>query len=118
MQNLKKEILIKFMLPVAAGTVLAIGGVIWGGLASINDLGAGMGKLDGRLAHVEQQIDKHEKALDRDFARHERTVLEISHRTDDQEKRITRLEAMMAQVQQLLNEIRADVKILLRGGQQ
>lgn len=75
-------------------------------------------KLDGRIKPIEAQISRHEKALERDFARHERTVLEIAHKTEDQEKRLTRLETLVTETQALLSEIRADVKILLRGGSQ
>lgn len=75
-------------------------------------------RLVERTAHLEKQIERHEKALDRDFARHEATVADIAHKTDDQEKRLTRLEALFTETQALLSEIRTDVKILLRGGQQ
>lgn len=76
------------------------------------------GKLVERTGQLEEQINRHEKALDKDFARHEQTVAYISHKTDDQEKRLTRLETLVNETQVLLTEIRADVKILLRGGQQ
>ncbi len=76
------------------------------------------GKLVERTGQLEEQIKRHEKALDKDFARHEQTVADISHKTDDQEKRLTRLETLVNETQVLLTEIRADVKILLRGGQQ
>ena len=75
-------------------------------------------RLAERASHLELQIERHEKALDRDFLRHEQTVNAISIKTDDQEKRLTRLEAIVGETQALLTEIRTDVKILLRGGQQ
>ena len=76
------------------------------------------GKLVERTGQIESQIARHEKALDKDFARHEVPMTELSHKTDDQEKRLTRLETLVNETQVLLTEIRADVKILLRGGQQ
>ena len=76
------------------------------------------GKLVERTGQIESQIARHEKALDKDFARHEVSMTELSHKTDDQEKRLTRLETLVNETQVLLTEIRADVKILLRGGQQ
>ena len=75
-------------------------------------------KLLERTNYLEEQIKRHEKALDKDFARHEASMTELSHKTDDQEKRLTRLETLVNETQVLLTEIRADVKILLRGGQQ
>lgn len=75
-------------------------------------------QLPTRIASLEVQIEKHEKTIEKDFGRHERTVQELSHKTDDQEKRLTRLETLVSETQHLLSEIRADVKILLRGGQQ
>lgn len=75
-------------------------------------------KLLERTNYLEEQIKRHEKALDKDFARHEVSMTELSHKTDDQEKRLTRLETLVNETQVLLTEIRADVKILLLGGQQ
>lgn len=90
-------------------------------------LGIRVGQLEGmvvgqklveRAGQMEAQIGRHEKALDRDFARHDATVADISRKTDDQEKRLTRLETLVGETQALLSEIRTDVKILLRWGQQ
>lgn len=103
--------LMKFVLPICASVVLAVGTAVISGMVMT-------ARMEGRVSHLEIQIERHEKALDRDFARHEQTVLEIAHRTDDQEKRLSRLEALVSQTQELLSEIRSDVKILLRGGQQ
>lgn len=75
-------------------------------------------KLETRIPPLETMMQRHEKALERDFTRHEQTVLALSVKTDDQEKRLTRLETLVGETQALLTEIRADVKILLRGGQQ
>lgn len=74
--------------------------------------------LPGKIERLETTIDRHEKALDRDFLRHEELVRALSSKTDDQEKRLTRLETLVGETQALLSEIRTDVKILLRGGQQ
>lgn len=76
------------------------------------------GDLPHKITEMGTQLERHEKALDRDFARHDATVADISRKTDDQEKRLTRLETLVGETQALLSEIRTDVKILLRGGQQ
>lgn len=75
-------------------------------------------KLGEKIPPLETMMARHEKALERDFARYEHIVLTLSGKTDDQEKRLTRLETLVGETQTLLSEIRADVKILLRGGQQ
>lgn len=75
-------------------------------------------KLETRIPPLEAMMARHEQSLERDFARYEHLVLNLSGKTDDQEKRLTRLETLVGETQSLLAEIRADVKILLRGGQQ
>lgn len=75
-------------------------------------------KLGEKIPPLETMMERHEKALERDFARYEHIVIGLSGKTDDQEKRLTRLETLVGETQNLLSEIRADVKILLRGGQQ
>lgn len=111
MKEMGKDILARFVLPVLAATVIGIGSSIVACLVVTE-------RMDGRVSSLEVQIARHERALDRDFQRHEQTVAAISSRTDDQEKRLTRLETLVGETQRLLAEIRADVKILLRGGQQ
>lgn len=111
MTDLIKAIISKFALPILAAACIGLGGLFTGVLRAT-------AQLDARLAHVETQIERHEKALEKDFSRHEQLMSEIVHRTEDQEKRITLLEAISVQTQQHLSEIRSDVKILLRGGQQ
>lgn len=71
-------------------------------------------KLVERTVSLETAILRHEQALDRDFERHEKLVYELSHKTDDQEKRLTRLETLVSETQRLLGEIATDVKQLLR----
>lgn len=75
-------------------------------------------KLGQRIPPLENMMMRHEQALERDFSRYEHMVITLSGKTDDQEKRLTRLETLVGETQALLAEIRADVKILLRGGQQ
>lgn len=71
--------------------------------------------LPGKVDRLETTIDRHEKALDRDFLRHEQIVASLTIKTEDQEKRLTRVEAMMDEVQATLKEIQADIKTLIRG---
>lgn len=131
MINKIKENFAKFLLPLLASVAasLIVGGLSTGAtiwvmtekmdtrleLLETKVIG---GKLVERTGQIESQIARHEKALDKDFARHEVSMTELSHKTDDQEKRLTRLETLVNETQVLLTEIRADVKILLRGGQQ
>ncbi|MBD5608556.1 MAG: hypothetical protein HDQ93_06880 [Desulfovibrio sp.] len=111
MKELGKDILVKFALPILASMVIGIGSSILSCLLVTE-------RMNGRVTSLETQIAKHEHALDRDFQRHEQTVAILANRTDDQERRLTRLEALVGETQALLAEIRTDVKILLRGGQQ
>lgn len=111
MSDTIKQILIHFVLPVLVPVIVGLGSAVITSMVVTE-------RLSARVAHLEVQIEKHEKALDRDFARHEQTVAAISLKTDDHEKRLTRLEALFTENQAMLSEIRTDVKILLRGGQQ
>lgn len=109
MKDFWKDILGKFLLPVLASLLIGVGSSVVACLLVTE-------RMEGRVVSLEAQIARHEKALDRDFLRHEQTVAELAHKTDDQEKRLTKLEALVSQTQALLSEIRTDVKMLLRGG--
>ena len=74
--------------------------------------------LTGKVDRLETTIERHEKALDRDFLRHEQIVAGLTVKTEDHEKRLTRVEALVGQVQSTLKEIQTDIKTLLRGKQQ
>lgn len=111
MNEFIRQAMLKFVLPILVPVGVGLGSAVIATKIMVE-------KLDTRVTHLEFQIARHEKALDRDFARHEATVADISHKTDDQEKRLTRLEALFTETRALLSEIRTDVKILLRGGQQ
>lgn len=71
--------------------------------------------LASKVDRLETTIDRHEKALDRDFIRHEQIVASLANKTEDQERRLTRLEALVGETQDTLREIRADIKTLLTG---
>lgn len=102
-----KEALIRFAVPIASACVVGIG-------TSFVSIWLLTGKLESRVDHLEVQIERHEKALDRDFLRHEQVVAALSNKTDDQERRLTRVEALVNEVQTTLSEIRSDIKTLLR----
>lgn len=122
----------KFLIPIAGSIVasVAVGigsaflttfimvGQLDTRVRNLEDLPARLNHLEKRIPPLEVQINRHEGALEKDFARHEQVVSHIATKTDDQEKRLTRLEAQFGEMQSLLTEIRSDVKILLRGGQQ
>lgn len=98
------------------GFAMSLGApIIVGALSAIISMYMMTGKLETRVDHLEVQIERHEKALDRDFLRHEQVVATLSNKTDDQERRLTRLEALVNETQNLLAEIRSDIKTLLRG---
>ena len=131
MKDTLKEILLKLGLPILASIIVGIGSAIITGftmtqllenrvtnLEGLKPKIESLEKMETRITPLEIQIVKHEKALERDFARHEQRVFDLTHKTEDQEKRLTRLETLVNKTQRLLTEIRADVKILLRGGQQ
>lgn len=107
MTELMKGVLLKFVLPVCACAVTGVGSALVSSMI-FNE------KIDGRVTNLEVQIEKHEKALEKDFARHDSAVMALTARNDEHERRITRMETIMDGVQSTLSEIRADVKALLR----
>lgn len=128
MSEAKKDLLWRFVVPIAASIISAalvgFGSTVYTGNLLTQKLAERVSHLEKdvtqerlltRTVNLEIQIERHEKALERDFARHEQTVFELSHKTEDQEKRLTRLETLVGETQRLLAEIRADVKQLLRG---
>lgn len=72
--------------------------------------------LKQKVDKLEVTIDRHEKALDRDFLRHEQIVAGLTVKTEDQEKRLTRMETLYGEMQSTLIEIRTDIKRLLSTG--
>lgn len=127
MNDTLKQILLRFILPILVPVVVGLGSAVISSVIMNEKLESRVTKLERsvddeklltRTTNLEIQIERHEKALERDFARHEQTVMEIGHKTEDQERRLTRLETLVSEMQRILAEIRTDVKILLRGGQQ
>lgn len=127
MTELMKQALQRFVLPCLVSLVVGATGALVTSVFAVKALDVRVTSLEAmpvevrdmkdRLQLLEPQIVRHEKALERDFLRHEQTMLSLSLKTDDQEKRLTRLETLVGETQALLAEIRADVKLLLRGGQ-
>lgn len=74
-----------------------------------------MTRLEERVSYLELQIQRHEQTLGRDMTRHESAFSTLTHRTDDQEQRLSKLEAMAEEARASLSEIRGDIKTLLRG---
>lgn len=74
-------------------------------------------RLEERVSHLESQMQRHEQTLDRDFTRHEQAVSYLVSRTDEQERRLAKLEGVAEETRTSLAEIRADIKTLLRGAQ-
>ena len=128
MKEMFKDLFFKFILPILASMVFGLGSAALTGWVMVQQLNNRVSELEvkvqeqatlsGKVNKLETTIERHEKELDRDFFRHEQTVASIMSKTEDQEKRLTRLETLVNETQRLLEEIRSDVKILLRGGQQ
>ena len=74
-------------------------------------------RLEERVSHLESQMQRHEQTLNRDFTRHEQAVSYLVSRTDEQERRLAKLEGVAEETRTSLAEIRADIKTLLRGAQ-
>lgn len=68
-------------------------------------------RLEERISALKDSLEKHD-------ASRQAEVLRLVARTENHEQRLTRLEAHFDTVQETLGEIRSDVKIILRGGQQ
>lgn len=128
MTEMVKQVCLRFVLPLLVPLLVGLGSSVIASREMNGKLDTRVMTLEtkvkeyepltGKVERLETTIDRHEKALDRDFLRHEQLVGVLSSKTDDQEKRLTRLETLVGETQNLLAEIRADVKILLRGGQQ
>lgn len=124
MNETVKNILFKFVLPALGPVLIGLGSAVISSKIMTETLNERVAHLERsvndekllqRTANIEVQIERHERALERDFARHEHTVDLLSTKTEEQERRLTRLEALVDETQRLLAEIRADVKTLLRG---
>lgn len=123
MIDLVKNWLGKFSVQLAVGICVGIGASLLTASMTLNNLQTRVStieekvikdKVPERIVKLETAINRHEQALERDFNRHEQMVFELAHKTDDQEKRLTRLETLVSETQRLLSEISADVKSLLR----
>lgn len=75
-------------------------------------------RLEERIANLEKNMTRHEVALDKEAQRHESVMADLTKRTDDQERRLSRTESTLESIGGLLSEIRGDVKLLLREGKQ
>ena len=124
MNETLKQILLRFILPMLAPLLIGLGSAVISSTIMNRQLETRVTKLErsvdeekllSRTISLETAIERHERALERDFARHEKTVLELGHKTEDQERRLTRLETLVGETRRLLSEISADVKTLLRG---
>lgn len=120
-----KELAIKFAMAIAAPLIVSVLGSGFTIYAMVQTLDTRLTNLENkmqvqeplgtRIAQLEITIDRHEKALDRDFLRHERIVANLANKTEDQERRLTLLEAHFGETQALIVEIRSDIKTLLTG---
>lgn len=124
MTDIVKSILIKFVLPILVPVFVGLGSAVITAYSMTKILDQRVTNIEtqikdyrtlpSKIENMELIIERHEKALERDFLRHEQIVANISVKTDDQEKRLTRLETLVNETQSMLSEIRTDIKILLR----
>ena len=120
-----KKLALRFGITLAASMILGLGSAALTGWVMVQLLDSRVtiletkvkeqSPLTGKVDKLETTIERHEKALDRDFLRHEQIVAGLSVKTEDQEKRLTRVEALVGEVQATLKEIQMDIKTLLRG---
>lgn len=108
MTELTMKFVQAFVFPLLVPVLVGIGSAATTGMVMT-------ARLEERVSHLESQIQRHEMALDRDFTRHEGALSEVIRRTDSQEQRLAKLEALVEELRASLGEIRADVKTILRG---
>ena len=77
------------------------------GITAVGNMGIMTERLNARIAILEKESARHELAKEKDFGR-------LTIRTDDHEQRLVRLETNLGAMQSILNEVRTDVKELLR----
>ena len=73
-----------------------------------------MVRIEGRLAALERDVARHEIAIKEDMERIEAANAVYRQRTDDQERRLTHLEAVLGGLRNDFSEVRADIKAFLR----
>lgn len=72
-------------------------------------------RLEEKIAAMQRDMARHEQVLDKELQRQETTLGDLTRRTDDQERRLTRSESTLESIGAMLTEIRGDVKQILRG---
>ncbi|MDE7064958.1 MAG: hypothetical protein K2O70_05730 [Desulfovibrionaceae bacterium] len=77
-----------------------------------------MVRIEGRLAVLERDVARHETAIKEDMKRMESVNVQNAQRIAEQERRLTHLETVLAQLRDDLAEVRADIKSLLRANAQ
>lgn len=76
------------------------------GITAAGNMGIMTERMNARIAVLEKESARHELTKEKDFSR-------IRLSTDDHEKRLVRLETNLGAMQNILNEVRADIKELL-----
>ena len=125
LMQMLKEFLSRFIAPLAVTCLAGAGGCLYQTIKLTDVLETRVIALEEKVSkhdplttkieRLETTIERHEKALDRDFTRHEQIVASLTIKTEDQEKRLTRLETLVSETQRLLGEIRTDLKTLISG---
>lgn len=96
----------KLVIPAVIPAVIGIGSAFCTGALMVV-------KMEDRIANLEKDVARHETSISRDFQRLESSIQLNAQRTDDQERRITRVETSMESLTADVREIKLDVKALL-----
>lgn len=73
-------------------------------------------RLEEKMSVMQRDMARHEQTIEKEIQRHESSLGDLTKRTDDQERRITRSESALESISSVLLEIKGDVKLLLREG--
>ncbi len=99
--------LVQIVIPLITSVLVGIGSAaIMGSVLVV--------RLDERVSTLERDVARHEATIEKELRRMETTEASISKRTDEQERRIVLLESALERLREDVEEIKADVKSLLR----
>lgn len=105
-KNSEQHLFRKFQLWVSIGSLVVYTLITIGGFYASQIVSEA--RMDERIANLERDQAKHEKERGEQIQRN-------IQRADDHEQRLIRLEANFSTIQETLSEMKADIKILIRG---
>lgn len=100
------------VMQVIAGVIVAgmigIGGGIWRGYDLLTT-------MEMEIKTIKSNVARHEGIIEKDMKRLESVDTIVTQRTEDHERRLSRLESTLDSIRHDIGEMKQDVKILLRG---